>query len=228
MRERPILFSAPMVRAILEGRKTQTRRIVKPQPPSGWNFHGYQIDSTAGSKNNGCAMWAKEPSESCLTTGRHFARPRWSVGDVLWVRESFSFHEAPSEPYFLPPGTPGEALGVHYWADGNPEWGDWEKPKPSIHMPRRVARILLEVVSLRLERLQAITMDDARAEGVETEEFLDNLDWCHSVAPRDISCEFPTVRSEFEGLWRRINGYDSWDENPWVWVVGFRRIEATP
>ena len=207
MIERPILFSAPMVRAILEGRKTQTRRVAKLTDTG-------RVKAVGSPKN-----WHVDDPAATL------ACPYGQPGDQLWVRESFSFHEAPSDPYFLPPGAPGEALGIHYWADGNPERGNWDKPKPSIYMPRRASRISLELTGVRIERLHAITEADARAEGVETDELMEFLDWAHSVAPRGVSCEFPTLRSEFEKLWRKINGWDSWDANPWVWVVEFKRIK---
>lgn len=207
MIERPILFSAPMVRAILEGHKTQTRRVAKLTDTG-------RVKAVGSPKN-----WHVDDPAATL------ACPYGQPGDQLWVRESFSFHEAPINPYFLPPDAPGEAIGIHYWADGNPEWGNWDKPRPSIHMPRRASRISLEVTGVRIERLHAITEADARAEGVETDEFMEFMDWAHSVAPRDVSCEFPALRGEFRKLWEKINGTDSWDANPWVWVIEFKRVK---
>lgn len=228
MIERPILFSAPMVRAILEDRKTHTRRIVTPQLPENAclaELHGqdYLVEELRGKLS-----WFESIDGDAYPCDRKDAIqcPYGQPGDQLWVRESFSFHEAPTDPYFLPHGTPGEALGIHYWADGNPEWGNWDKPKPSIHMPRRASRISLELTGVRIERLHAITEADAKAEGVETDEFMEFLDWAHSVAPRDVSCEFPTLRGEFQKLWEKINGTDSWDANPWVWVIEFAKVAS--
>lgn len=201
-REHPIIFSGPMVTAILRGEKTQTRRVMKPQP-SRVDEHG---------------RWYRMPGggESLMDSWPcPFGRP----GDRLWVRESFSsdwiLHQLP--PREWPHGAP-----VHYWADGNPEYGDWTPPKPPIHMPRWASRLTLEVVSVRVERLQAITEEDARAEGITDGGCLNCGD------PEPCKCAFPTpcAIESFIDLWNSINfdrGY-GWEANPWVWVVEFERV----
>ena len=141
VKERPILFSGPMVRAILEGRKTQTRRVAK---------------LTAGANVRlGGRQWHPADPEARL------ACPYGKPGDRLWVRESFSWENI--EPEITDP--PAE---LWYWADGNPDSGyaEFTRPKPSIFMPRWASRITLEVTGVRVERVQEITPGDACKEGV--------------------------------------------------------------
>ena len=143
MTEKPIIFSAPMVRALLDGRKTQTRRILKPQivchtgpvPAFTWGkFSGLYPDDWFGYGN---AIDGALP---------------YAVGDRLWVREAFSYDRLDvDKDGTLPPW---------YWADGNPSSGDWTKPKPSIHMPRWASRITFEVTEVRVQRLQEISEED--------------------------------------------------------------------
>jgi hypothetical protein len=190
MRERPILFSAPMVRAILDGTKTQTRRVVKPAPMM--------------VTDHKTAVW-EGPADSLLKlldgAGRHC--PYGQPGDRLWVREAFAFCLADK---FGP--TPDSVI---YRADeGNADWPHgW---KPSIHMPRCASRITLEVTAVRVERLNDISEKDAWAEGCEG--FDDDVTGGKSGY------------LEFAELWESINGPGSWDANPWVWVVEFRKLGA--
>lgn len=232
MAERPILFSAPMILAILAGAKTQTRRNVNPTgrivamswPP----LHperGLRVTVRTGPR-----------STHTGPIGDHLdACPYGQPGDRLWVREKHRI-------------TAWNEIGrvrVEYAADGAEEWVDalmqdydewvyhqcriWERRgaranvesglmaappggipwTPSIHMPRWASRITLEVTSVRVERLHEISDDDARAEG----------------APGPFDSLF-TPRLRFERLWESINGPESWDANPWVWVVSFRKLEV--
>lgn len=142
VKARPILMSSPMIRALLEGRKTQTRRIVKPQPDkelSGepyWHIGGYRLRPEAANQ---------------------LICPYGQCADLLWVRESFSYDRLDVERNgFMPPW---------HWADGSPADGDFTKPKPSIHMPRWASRLTLELTDVRIERLQDISDDDKIAEG---------------------------------------------------------------
>ena len=178
-----------MVRAILEGRKTQTRRIVKPQPT--YRIIEAQAGVTIGmDKSKDGALWydanGKDP-------GREVACPHGQPGDRLWVRETWgpcdggACYRASERPTVVPDG------------------GKW---KPSIFMPRQASRITLEIVSVRVERLQDISPDDCRAEGMPREN-------------NDIG-----VRYGYGQLWNSINGKGSWDLNPWVWVIQFKRVEA--
>lgn len=184
MRERPIIFTGAMVRAILSGSKSQTRRVVNPS-------HRAQIDLSRGDR---AAHWSKP-------------MPYGQPGDrLLWVRETFS------GPWCMgdtPPSKWGRSSRIWYWADGNPDEGDWTRPRPSIHMPRWASRITLEVTGVRVERLQDISEADALAEGVSAILY---------------EMRRATPRCDFQALWQSINGPDSWAANPWVWVIEFKRI----
>jgi len=185
--ERPILFSGEMVRALLEGRKMQTRRIIKPQPdiadpelekvlPAAWEDGFIDVECPYG-----------------------------IIGDRLWVRETFC-----------------EFLDDYiYKADEKlPPYHKW---KPSIHMPRTACRIALEITGVRIERLQDISEDDALAEGIFKSTY-DN--YFHSTlhpVKGTYQC-WVSARQAFEMLWKSINGVNSWEENPWVWVIEFRRV----
>ncbi len=203
-KEHPILFSEPMVRAILEGRKTQTRRIVKPQPAS------HLLDGE----------WLPP---KC---------PYGGLGDRLWVRETFGYcsgvgltsNTADATYVCFRDGSQvfKKDRSYHQWTKpvNDSAWpSDW-KWRPSIHMPRWASRITLEVTGVRVERLQDISEEDAVAEGLEPR------DWCGpsqfhlangcTVYGQSVHC--------FKKLWESINGLNSWDANPWVWVVEFRRL----
>lgn len=173
MTDRPILFSAPMVRALLEGRKTQTRRLA-------WKRHH---DPDLMRDEDRPSPWQR-------------AQP----GDTLWVRETFSLDRCGSRICW-------------YWADLNPEFGDWTEPKPSIYMPRWASRITLHVEAVRVERLQEISEADALAEGAY------NPDAAPGMHP-DIA-----ARDHFRHLWNTLHGEGAWQANPEVVVIGFR-VEA--
>ena len=144
MKKRPILMSAPMVRALLDGSKTQTRRMLKMP-------HG---------------LWETSPSGELVPIPSNC--PYGQPGDRLWVRESFSgpyCMEAQDGMAAAAPSTWVHESRIWYWADGQPTHGDWTRPRPSIHMPRWASRITLEVTDVRVERLQDISEADAIAEG---------------------------------------------------------------
>lgn len=242
MRERPILFSGPMVRAILDGSKTQTRRVVKEgKKPREANIVEPVQDFWRFTVDGGGAYQSTDID--C---------PYGNLGDRLWVRETFRVVDDPAayhvddgrcEPFLyegvkykckdaVRRGDNGERFVVDYRADnpsrimdkiGKPKW------KPSIYMPRWASRITLEVTGVRVERLNEISKDDAIAEGV---------DW---VSPEFYGAEPPEpdsdgvavgdrhgpnfARDNFRRLWESINGKGSWATNPWVWVVEFKRLE---
>jgi len=192
--ERPILFSAPMVRAILDGSKTQTRRIMKPQPTKDYvTFMPLSAELVGVTKHGG-------PIDNRGWLHCPYGRP----GDRLWVREKHAVWERDG---WIEGGvtiTPSER-GVYYWADQGAmhQVGRWT---PSIHMPRWASRITLEVDSVRVERLQDISQADAFAEGIPKA--------CDNIAI-----------DTYAALWQKINGPGTWDANPWVWVITFKRIE---
>ena len=191
MKERPILFSGPMVRAILEGRKTMTRRVVKPQPSKSCN-----VDSETA-----CEILAK----GC---------PYGDPGDKLWVRETFcETANVRGDGHYLCRYRAGDEYDKIVECAG-----PW---KPSIFMPRWASRITLEITSVRVERLQKINAVDAIAEGIEpTREQPGHFNW-KWYGLNNAQCN--AVMS-FEMLWIMINGPESWDANPWVWVIKFRRV----
>lgn len=198
-KERPIIFSAPMVRAILEGRKTVTRRIVK------WPAWANAED--AGQQ----AALVRDRALSFYRDGRPIKIlrcPFGAPGSQLWVREQFSYSYGTGVEDRSP---------CWYWADGQPDYGDWSRPAPSIYMPRWASRITLEVTGVRVERLQEISFEDAKAEGVEF--------WRHVETLKGLAA-CSQHRYEFEDLWTSINGRGSWDANPFVWVIEFKRAKT--
>ena len=193
MKERPILFSAPMVRAILDGSKTQTRRVATMRVCG-----GKIID--VPSDND--AQWVQRVAD------KRYGKP----GDRLWVRETWAVqHEydaaAPSEI--------GSNARWHYAA--TEDLGGLRK-RPSIFLPRRGSRIRLEITGVRVERLQQISEADAIAEG------------CPLINPNPfiLGHGASSASGWFSQLWEDINGSGSWDANPWVWVIEFRRPGTLP
>jgi hypothetical protein len=202
MKNIPILFSTPMVQAILAGRKTQTRRVVKPQPPSWCDVFG----KTAFTPERHISG----RGESREGYGEKFIKcPYGQPGDVLWVRESWQITD------FL--HVSDENYGYIYKASENGR--DWEqnsegwKWKPSIHMPKAACRIWLKVTGVRVERLQQIPVEDCTKEGIEGydghwKDYLTNGETTYRT-------------TSFVTLWKSINGIENWNANPWVWVISF-------
>jgi hypothetical protein len=214
MKEYPILFSSEMVRAILDGRKTMTRRVIKPQPEA----HTMQVLPLG----NGLYLpsWSgRNVSES--PTGRPMKCPYGQPGDRLWVREAWYYEEHMYDVNAGEPDLPGGrysrrlvyrasypdypvtiGVGKHGW-------------RPSIHMPRWASRITLEIEEIRVERLQEITEEDARAEGVEA------LRGSFPIGEQRLTIH----QHAFAYLWGSINSKKyPWDSNPYVWVIKFKRV----
>ncbi|WJD60635.1 hypothetical protein [Pseudomonas kurunegalensis] len=247
-KERPILFSGPMVRAILEGRKAVTRRPVKPGFPSSVT----EAFPYAGAPH--AWMPALPSGEPWYEQVREcpYGRP----GDRLWVRETWL--EDPEDDgtwaYTQYMGCKGSPLSDIPKRFQKPEhcifratWdGSALRWRPSIHMPRWASRILLEITDVRVERLQDISDDQAKAEGMVYTDFgmqelpgkasIDGGKTFHPLKPQQApgwhagdathpdQC-LDRARWAFANLWEKINGENSWDANPWVWVVEFKRIE---
>lgn len=206
-KERPILFSGPMVRAILEGRKTQTRRIVKGKGT--WAVvHNPDSSRTWPGAEDECGDW------------QDFQCPFGDVGDRLWVRETcccdgWSVHYTADNGHVEFGDTRyDDALKLHHYAGG------FSKQVPSIHMPRWASRITLEITGVRVERLQQISDIDCRAESCCYRGW-NATDWKHPHNESGWNIE----RANFASLWSSINAPESWAANPWVWVVDFKRIE---
>ncbi|EPL5654731.1 morphogenetic protein [Klebsiella pneumoniae] len=226
MTERGMIFNAEMVRAILDGRKTQTRRIVKGTDGAvkfckEYDINGEEIFVVLGEKDH-TGMNPVLGAISC---------PFGAVGDRIWVRETFQgplVHEELFEEYSAYPEKFETPEYCEYAADGGvrPEYCDLDDNlrhgwRPSIHMPRWASRILLEITNVRVERLNSMHDVDAMREGIQ------NLTTClHSDfgIPGVVNAQHP-VRA-FQLLWESIYGTDSWHANPWVWVIEFKRVEG--
>lgn len=210
MKERPILFNGPMVRAILEGLKTQTRRLVKP-------VHARTMCSRRGMDGFGNfidgSLMAKAISESS---------PFGEPGDRLWVRETWQPFFKDGAIYLADAGT--FRLNANSEETAKKQWPNW---KPSIHMPRRFSRITLEIVSVRVERLQSISEEDAWAEGCRRGYKTDNGGYFPAEEPNgkgNGTIGWDSAREWYVDLWDSINGSGSWDSNPLVWVIEFKRM----
>lgn len=247
-KERPIIFSGPMVRAILDGRKTQTRRIIKQVPTYThleWN-EGPKKGQPRRIMDWGLSgVYEEDPGKFWLDVQTHvddntheeIKCPYGTVGDRLWVRETYCQKAEDGYPVYNADGNLDPSC-YHYAADGyyvmkcdgdggmeftksGREASPWKSP---IFMPRHASRITLEVVSVRVERLQEITEDDVAKEGF--------IEW--SDPPRVTSKHYgltnadvweTSPKSAFARVWREINGPLSWDCNPWVWRVEFKRVQ---
>lgn len=219
MKERPILFSAPMVRAILDGRKTMTRRVIKKQP----------LDILPMNvPNQWCALdeWGEDGNKGSIRACR-FGVP----GDQLWVRETFGIFDRA-----------GNERAIAYKADGDDGPATWvevpkdkyfkddyfpadERWRPSIHMPRWASRITLEITDVRVERVQEITEKDSALEGtLECDGLFDEAEYCRLT--KEMGDAMGDLTPAFRQLWDSINGKTHpWESNPWVWVISFKRID---
>ena len=220
-----MIFNGEMVRAILDGRKTQTRRPVK--------FPHIDRDAM-------CELSGNELAGE-LSAGNYRNSPHGKPGDHIWVRETWGVvsHELDEDGRIQPWSPDRPATAIHempfgngyysghaiYAADGEFTWGDddgyedgrscW---KPSIHMPRAACRILLEVTGVRVERLNSISHEDAQAEGMEL------TGWRLTYSVPDSGGEVWTPYDNFAQLWESIYGEESWKANPWVWVIEFKVV----
>lgn len=201
-KEKPILFSGPMVRAILDGRKTQTRRIVKDP-------------ARIGCLTGDCPHTNQSDCIRDITVFGATQCPYGNEMDRLWVRETFA------APWGLDYKFPGGESGILYRADNPKKFPDDGTWKPSIFMPRAASRITLEITAVRVERLQDISEQDAIAEGIS------NIGPCRSVGWQDYSGGPGFMRpiKSYKSLWESINGKGSWAANPWVWVIEFKKYE---
>lgn len=199
MKQRPILFSTPMVQAILAGRKTQTRRVIKEQPK-----HNQEYGQ--GTTKTGGRHWVFGVTGSSIVDV--IKCPYGQPGDVLWVRETWFNNAGFGAPVYVYRAD-GEfsdqfhRYSTYKWLRDQCKW------KPSIFMPKDAARVWLRITNVRVERLQDINRKEAILEGFPFPNKLDGQD----------------PKKWFSDIWQSINGTDSWNANPWVWVVEFERIE---
>lgn len=214
MTERGMIFNAEMVRAVLDGRKTQTRRIMTVQPDSP-NFGLLRIADSTKRADIGKYHWAESNATGTHARSPLFSCPFGAVGDRLWVRETWqAIHDSLDEfgnvdERTWMPSIPkssdsywhavyAEEFGVSNREDRGFPW------RPAIHMPRWASRITLEITGVRIERLNDISAEDAAAEGLTGR----------------------AKMHDFGVLWSSIYGEESWQANPWVWVIEFKRVEA--
>ena len=227
MKERPILFKGEMVRAILEGRKTQTRRVVKPQPERS----GDAVLMWGASRRN-----MRFGVQGMDVPPGVFARCPYGVpGDRLWVREKFQKLFADGvENHWETDWKTGKGYSVSYPAtDGIHEFVDPDDNirdacKPSIHMPRWASRITLKITGVRVERLQDISEADSVAEGVEGFDLYGKRFWINYLLDQEeraMAPSFTHAYNSYRSLWESINGPGSWDQNPWVWVIEFKQVQ---
>ncbi len=214
MKTHPIIFSTKMVQAILEGRKTMTRRVVKPQPYFDEKFNLFTWD--------GPRPKAKKYTGSIASNhlGSHLESlalcGKYQPGDMLWVRESFRLSDFP------------EKEGKYeYRANMENPYAVWNTGiwKPSIHMPKTACRLFLEVASIRVERLHDITDEDAKMEGIEkAHDYGNGLFSYKNYSEMDV-VDWELASLSFMTLWESINGKESWNSNPWVWVIEFKKCD---
>lgn len=229
MIERPILFSPPMVLATMDGNKTQTRRIIKSEIALDW------LDNAKFNPE-----FVAHPENDMCKYGK--------IGDRLWVRETWKYNNWTEDGIpFIEYRADGSVLLREHpeeWADRVENiWAELSDPqnyeidnaardrkfRPSIHMPRWVSRTNLEITNIRAERLNDISEADAKAEGINCYQFFpdDGFPICsgYTHLPDDGNCGlYSTAKEAFKNLWEIINGESSWDQNPWVWVIDFKRI----
>lgn len=207
---RPIIFSAPMVRALLAGRKTQTRRIVKPQPQGHhWeNIAGYKLESILLDCTDG--IWARFahsiPQNASLDWERDAKCPYGRPGDLLWVREAVctDWSDKPVYKADDPTGRRAREAGFK----NEPRY------KPSIHMPRWASRLTLQLTDIRVHRLCSMSAIETLREGVSIPAHL----------PAD-GADLEWAQREFTKTWEAIHGAGSWGKNPWVWALTFKVIK---
>jgi hypothetical protein len=237
MSEKPILFSGEMVRAILAGHKTQTRRIVKPQPHPDFpisciNCEWYSPIIIRDGR--------EEPAPEVFgfaSEDKGWKCPYGAPDARLWVRETFQFVHANSDGQRSTfnsalPFTQHDYQWIEYAAtprdnEPPPKW------KPSIFMPRWASRITIKITGIRVERLQDISADDARAEGIsDSRIYLTEphtiLDRKYNLPTGDIPPADKIAIGNYRGLWEAINGKSSWDANPWVWIIVFKQVFNCP
>lgn len=197
-----MIFNGEMVRAILDGRKTQTRRIMKVQPDTP-EFGLRRIIESSIANEIGMYFWSQEDASGIKARSKQFSCPFGDVGDRIWVRETFCAVPDHEEP--------AGCSALLYAADGNGPYGKWT---PSIHMPRWASRLTLEITGMRVERLASVSDEDAGKEGYPANPApyggtMDKWLW-------------------FRGLWDSIYPDQSFKHNPWVWVIEFKVVPNVP
>lgn len=243
MKFRPILFSTPMVKAVLDGSKTQTRRIIKPQPDfdSAWKNWG-KTENPPPIKYSEYWLGVSNGGGTAFCVPN--VRVKAHVGDIFWVRETWALdYFGRSQYWHFKEGIDVDESDIVYKASSDDLTVTLDKKwKPSIFMPKQACRIFLKCTNVRVERLHDISEEDAIAEGVHPNCHYNNnpercghfscLNVCATKGEwfdyTDLSGEcFPTnsAKESFLSLWKSINGKESLEKNPWVWVYDFEKVE---
>ena len=234
---KPILFSGPMVSALLAGRKTQTRRLLKlaGRRPDYVGPRGCQDDPQCWGWEHSDGGYITIEGNDCThlpgwRNGWRDWRGAYATGDRLYVREAWSGIHAFSDTKpvdrhsFVGDGWPYLRDEIWYWADGSPERGDWEKPRPSIHMPRWASRLTLIVTDVRVQRLQDISEAEAVAEGCLMDpEPTEHGDYMPAEIAHEMGGDvgWDSARDWFADLWDSLHGPDAWEANPWIVALTF-------
>jgi hypothetical protein len=231
--ERPILLNSEMVRAVLDGRKTQTRRPLKPMPPrvedvresAGIDYGLFTDDRIPGVWRVSGPVWAVRDKMENQPDYPQWSCPYGNPGDLLWVRETWRETGSSQQADGKIPKYPTDNGTIIYAAD-HPEDGPF---RPSIHMPRWASRILLEVVSVRVERVQDISPQDCEAEGIAGKSLPSPVrGQPYDEYTNGDGLVYTEPIHAFEALWDSIYADQpgrSWADNPWVWVVEFKRVK---
>lgn len=222
MKERGMIFNGEMVRAILDGRKTQTRRIMKVQPSEDFTPMNMALETDYKARwytpgvvdKDGYLQPASKKVFGVSNENEGYSCPFGAVGDRIWVRETWARYNIDQNSH-----------DIAYRATTPADWPEEGRWRPSIHMPRWASRILLEITDVRVERLNAISEEDAEAEGIDMEALYDSQDCYDCIADHNMTGR-PTVTGVFKYLWESIYGEESWKANPWVWVIEFKRVEG--
>ncbi|ELJ7525829.1 hypothetical protein AB4H10_003148 [Salmonella enterica] len=253
MKERGMIFNGEMVRAILDGGKTQTRRIMKVQPepsksrPGDFWFSSKKLESMVHVSD---LTPGNSPISDCHLFFQELCCPFGTIGDRIWVRETWATLGNEDGCCVdwndnLCKGDEREAARIYRAScEQRPgDYGLWSIPdnaywkphtenekfegawRPSIHMPRWASRILLEITNVRVDRLNSISEQDALSEGIDRERLEESQDNYDCIADHNMTGR-PTATGAFKYLWESIYGEENWQVNPWVWVIEFKRVEG--
>lgn len=232
MKERPILFNSEMIKAILDGNKTQTRRVMRRQPDAVERFYRGEPTTNTDAQHAIFRCYNNPKTFKGCNSGwmanATYKTPfsEFNIGDRLWVRETFCYGRIEENDSLHP------ANWYRYVDDS--DYGDGQaypiykqmvldegiehdevKWKPSIHMPRSASRILLEITKIRIERLNDISSEDAKAEGFDYSNHPSAIKIGNAIG----------AKTNFRNAWQEIYGAESWDQNPWTWVIEFKRVD---
>lgn len=217
---KPILFNTEMIKAILNGRKTQTRRIINPQPNAEYFKHDKELVSCEKYQATATLLRSPKTKQACFIEQASLfynkKGSKYQVGDILYVRETWNTTFDIENKKWLPIYKANDEIWI-----GNDTYMRW---KPSIFMPKIYARLFLKITNVKVEQLQDISEQDAICEGIFYNENTDGYrDYLNPSSKGNFQCLTP--KASFMTLWKKIHGVQNWNENPFVWVYEFEIIE---